>query len=89
MPPDKPAQDRHQPGKIVACDGEGEQRVAGCGVDEAQQADYNCNCDDAPNHADGLVADASADMAEERGEGEGAVARKGPALARGSDNLED
>lgn len=87
LAPDKSCKDGHHPGQIITGDSQGEESIR-CGIiDEAEKSKDDSEYDDTPDHADRLVPDAFADMAKEAGEGEGAVAREGPALARCSDYL--
>lgn len=86
--PDEPAEDGHRPREVVARHGEREERVRRGVVDQAEQAEHHGGGRDAEDHPHRLVLDALADVAEEAGEGQRAVAREGPALARGGDHLD-
>ena len=81
--PDQPAHNGNPPCHVVAGDEEREQRLGGDRVDQTQQAEDDRHDYQADDRVHGLVADALADVPEEVGEGEGAVARKGPDLTRG------
>lgn len=81
--PDQPAHDGNPPCHVVAGDEEREQRLGGDRVDQTQQAEDDRHDYQADNRVHGLVADALADVPEEVGEGEGAVARECPDLTRG------
>lgn len=87
LAPDHAAENRGAPGDVVARDEQGEQRVGGDRVDQAEQAGNDAHGDEPDDCADGLVPDAFADMAEVAREGEGAVTGERPCLPGGSNDL--